>query len=784
MIRYIIYIGILFIPFSVFSQDSFIEEFEGDILSSQWFFDFATYEGSVEDDVLKVDYNRTADSWLWDQFNIQLASNITITENPFLSIKIKSDENINLVLKPENTVGGSDWLEQYITGDGEWKEYFFELSNAPSQPIEAVYIYFDAGSTTEKMANVEIDYISMGGDNMIPLDTELLEQAIKSATQLEEGLVIGLEDGNNLESDLIYLQSSIITFQSQLDNLDVLVTQAEVDSMAYALYDICTQVEQSTFYDLPMVSVDDSMVYSAKILLQNLHEMKGPRFMYGMHDATGYGVNWSGDDDRSDVKDVSGSYPAFFSWDANGVVRNQSIDRLSYRIKTSNDLGAVTSFCWHQYDPEGVSFYSDEISSPNEVGRSLLPGNVNNEMYKEKLEKIGNYAKSTRGSNGRSIPIIFRPYHEHNGWWFWWGSNMPESDYIELWQYTVDYLRDSLNVHNFIYAFSPDGGQISTIKPYEYRYPGDEYVDILGLDYYFGSGADTEISRFINFVESTVLLADSLGKVAAVTEIGDRNALEINNWHTKVVLEPIKNNSVASKIAYLSTWRNADPDHHFAPYPGHKSVLDFLEFYSDTTTIFLNNMVKGISDSLYTSKLNEKSDAAFMFNYKLDNGPVFSVVDSTLIYDGPLVFNYTNTTPIFNYSQLAKVSIDGELQVSDSSTVNLSLPTTYTIVSENELVSRDYEVILDELITTSNELAEEEDFAIDLYPLPAREFLNIESSEIISDIHIKSMNGQIINSFININTNKYQLTSLAPGVVILEFNFKNGKTTRKKIIVH
>jgi len=775
---------IIMASISLIGQDTFTENFDSNILSPEWDFPHGTYVGDVAEGALQVEYNRSDDSWIWDQFNLQLNNSINIKENPFLRIKVRSDKRINLVLKPENTSSGSDWLEKTIDPSEEWQELFYELSNSATLPIKALYIYMDPGTTTEKSAHIEIDEIAFGGNIIIPLNADLLEQAIEDAINLSANLSIGFNDGENVPEDKTYLDSIIGVYHNYIFDIDAIDNQEIIDSLAYALYDICTHTEQKTFYDIDRSSVDDSLVYSARILLENLNKMKGPRFLYGMHDPTGYGVNWRGDDDRSDVQDVTGSYPAFFSWDANEIVDDKINDRLSYRVKTSHDLGVVTSFCWHQNDPEGVSFYSNEVSNPNTIGRSLLPGNQNNEFYVNKLQNIANYLKSTRGSNGKSIPVVFRPYHEHNGWWFWWGSSMPEQDYIDLWHYTVDYLKDSLDVHNLIYSFSPDGGQISTTKPYTYRYPGDDYVDVLGLDYYFDSGTDLEIERFIGYVESTVLLADSLGKVAAVTEIGDRNALSISKWHTKVVLDPIRDNAIASKIAYVSTWRNSDPDHHFAPYPGHSSVPDFLEFYSDTTTIFLNNMVKGISDSLYTSKLNEKSDAAFLFNYKLKNGPLFTIQDSIITYGGPITFNYTNATAIFNYSQLAEINIDGDEQVSDSSKVNLSLPTIYTVQSENGKVSRDYEVVIDELITATQELSSTENIEIDIYPLPAREFLNITSAELIRSIDVLSGEGRRILQINNVNARKYQLNNLSSGVIILNIQLKNGQSINKRVIVH
>ena len=88
------------------------------------------------------------------------------------------------------------------------------------------------------------------------------------------------------------------------------------------------------------------------------------------------------------------------------------------------------------------------------------------------------------------VPIVFRPYHEFDGDWFWWGkSHCTREDFISLWRFTVSYLRDSLDVHNFIYAFSPDN-KFNSEAEYLSRYPGDGYVDLVGVDNYGDFGRD------------------------------------------------------------------------------------------------------------------------------------------------------------------------------------------------------------------------------------------------------------------------------------------------------
>jgi mannan endo-1,4-beta-mannosidase len=200
------------------------------------------------------------------------------------------------------------------------------------------------------------------------------------------------------------------------------------------------------------------------------------------------------------------------------------MERYVYRILSSYERGGIQTLCWHQFDPLGRSFYADQIDYMKVVP-TLLPGGEYHEFYKNKLKKIARLLKALRGLDGHSIPIIFRPYHEHLGSWFWWGgSNCTPEEYNALWQYTVLYLRDSLNVHNLIYAISPS--QFDTRSDYLSRYPGDDYVDILGMDHYFSEYIS--IGEKIDYLEEmriTARLALEKYKVCAITEVGQEAIL-------------------------------------------------------------------------------------------------------------------------------------------------------------------------------------------------------------------------------------------------------------------
>jgi mannan endo-1,4-beta-mannosidase len=116
--------------------------------------------------------------------------------------------------------------------------------------------------------------------------------------------------------------------------------------------------------------------------------------------------------------------------------------------------------------------------------------------------------------------MIFRPYHEFDGDWFWWGkAHCTIEEFKLLWRFTVSYLRDSLDVHNFIYAFSPDC-KFNNEAEYLERYPGDEWVDMVGVDDYadFGRDGRYNLERGIKLLKIVSDYAQQTGKLAAFTK--------------------------------------------------------------------------------------------------------------------------------------------------------------------------------------------------------------------------------------------------------------------------
>jgi mannan endo-1,4-beta-mannosidase len=346
--------------------------------------------------------------------------------------------------------------------------------------------------------------------------------------------------------------------------------------------------------------VDANATQETKNLFNNLFKISKDHTLFGHQHATEYGHGWAGEKDRSDVKSVVGSHPAVIGVDISGLSGHppkyiaNAKKALKQNVEDTYNRGGVTTISWHFSNPvsDGGFYWKDSVSLP--AVKYIIPGGEAHEKYKLILDDIADWAKSLKGKDGKAVPVIFRPFHEFDGDWFWWGkSHCTTEEFKSLWKFTVSYLRDSSNVHNFIYAFSPDN-RFRSEQEYLERYPGDEWVDMVGIDNYGDMGRDNsyDLEAAISKLKIISNYAEKSGKLAAFTETGLESVAN-PKWFTETLLKVMKSGDL--KLAYVLVWRNdtKSPTHYYAPFPGHPAVADFKEFFKDPYTLFENDL-KGI----------------------------------------------------------------------------------------------------------------------------------------------------------------------------------------------
>jgi len=335
-------------------------------------------------------------------------------------------------------------------------------------------------------------------------------------------------------------------------------------------------------------------------LYRNLKKLARKGFMFGHQDDLAYGVNWRYENGRSDVKEVTGDYPAIYGWELGGLEANadKNIDGVPFKkmrqfIKDGYERGGVITISWHARSPFGAE--KGAWDTTHGTVASILPGGSNHALFKSWLDELAKFFLSLKGSRGEAIPVLFRPFHELTGSWFWWGKNeCSPGQFKILWRFTQYYLREEKKVHNLLYIYNT--ADFKTNNEFLERYPGDDIVDLISFDAYqyddpLKSDWFVKNTNFqLGLIEE---IAAEKDKLFALSETG-YETIPYANWWTETLLKAIGQH----KISYVLVWRNHGYNefmkkmHYYAPYKGHASEADFVKFYQLDNTLFEKEVAK------------------------------------------------------------------------------------------------------------------------------------------------------------------------------------------------
>ena len=342
-----------------------------------------------------------------------------------------------------------------------------------------------------------------------------------------------------------------------------------------------------------LTMVDKDATPQTKALYSNLWTIREKGWIFGHQSDLLYGRKWQYTEGGSDTKEVCGDYPGIYALDIASFLdgrTNTSENPVKLRtVKEAYDRGMVIMACMHLNNPlNGAAYGEKDYNSSNQVAAEILKeGSETNLVFNGWMDKLAQLAKDLKGSDGVQIPIILRPFHEHGHEWSWWGSTCTtQAEYVALWRYLVDGMKER-GVHSFIYAISP---AINTKATSEseilVRWPGDDYVDFIGIDCYMGINNTV----FVNNLKLLKSVSDAKQKPAGVTEIGVKNFQATDYWTTNIAAP-----MAGRKMSMLVTWSTEyDPMEtgrpYYSVYPGHPSEESFRTLYERSDTYFCQDL--------------------------------------------------------------------------------------------------------------------------------------------------------------------------------------------------
>ncbi len=348
----------------------------------------------------------------------------------------------------------------------------------------------------------------------------------------------------------------------------------------------------------------------AEALLARLEKIAASgKHMVAHQDDLLYGTYWNinidGPQDfgRSDVLSCAGDFPAVVGFEL-GEIELQgeySLDSVCFDYIRQAALahywrGGIVTFSWHCRNPlTGGSAW--DVSS-DQVVKSILPGGSEHEKFMGWMGTLADFFDTIVSDDGERIPFIFRPWHEHTGNWFWWGvdGKCTNEDYIALWRMTYDYLVGERGLDNMLWAISPDVRFCLDAEIVEASYPGDEYMDIIGMDCYWWKNDDILQARenFVKKMRGSLDVLTALGKkhhkLITVAETG-AEGIPDPQWWTEGLAASLE----GYNVLYALTWRNASDEahkgHYFCTYPGEMTEPDFKAYTEMDNVLLLNDIL-------------------------------------------------------------------------------------------------------------------------------------------------------------------------------------------------
>lgn len=252
--------------------------------------------------------------------------------------------------------------------------------------------------------------------------------------------------------------------------------------------------------------VNPNATKEAKSLMSYLVDVYGKHIISGQQEMCGSHNYEASEAEFTYIKEKTGKMPAlrgfdFFSY--RGSVESWDdycAERVMEWYKEKNGIPTV---CWHWFCPGDIgktadnSFYTK--STTFSISKGLTPGTEENTAL---LKDIDFMAQKFKQLQDAGVPVIFRPLHEAEGGWFWWGAEGPEPC-VKLYRLLYDKFTNEYKLNNIIWLWTS-----STYDTSSKWYPGNDVVDMVGYDKYNAMDGKPNGSAITSTFYSLVKLTD------------------------------------------------------------------------------------------------------------------------------------------------------------------------------------------------------------------------------------------------------------------------------------
>ncbi|HUA38560.1 MAG TPA: glycosyl hydrolase [Candidatus Sulfopaludibacter sp.] len=178
----------------------------------------------------------------------------------------------------------------------------------------------------------------------------------------------------------------------------------------------------------------------------------------------------------NEIHDRTGHWPALLGVDyaGRGGISTEAPDRAAIEYWQGGGLVTVST---HLYDPARATHSAFGGLRDKDVDLNILL-EPNSEAHARWLRELDRVAAGLQELQTNGVVVLWRPFHEMNGNWFWWDGKDPAT-FKKLWRQMFDYFTKTKGLDNLLWVYAPNHGTNTAVY-----YPGNRYVDLVGLDAY------------------------------------------------------------------------------------------------------------------------------------------------------------------------------------------------------------------------------------------------------------------------------------------------------------
>ncbi|MBN1378251.1 MAG: glycosyl hydrolase family 26 [Gammaproteobacteria bacterium] len=339
------------------------------------------------------------------------------------------------------------------------------------------------------------------------------------------------------------------------------------------LLTIILSISNSTFAKNTMAPVTPRASDEAIELLEYLYHISGKATLTGQHNAPLNGSNR-----LIGIHKQTGFYPAIFGQDF-GFSAPGTWDGINFRQQIVDEAirrhaeGFIITIMWHAANPkhdEPVTFEeSIQTKLTTDEWRELTtPGTDLHERWKSQVDVIAFFLKQLRDAG---VPVLWRPYHEMNGSWFWWGNKPGKDGYNKLYRMLFERFGNVHKLNNLIWVYNANEIK-DGVSGYDLFYPGHDVVDILATDFYTTNYNQENYEKLLKLAGNKPIAIGEAGDLPSAEQLARQSRWvwfmswrdpDYYFWHDQKKIKSLFDSNRTLNLVDLPWIKNKNPNIHY-----------------------------------------------------------------------------------------------------------------------------------------------------------------------------------------------------------------------------